>query len=620
MPHPDYQPQLATLVATPPSGDEWLHEIKYDGYRIGARVRKGRVTLYTRNGNDWTAAFPEIAAAIEKLGLDDALIDGEAAMVLPDGRTSFQAMQNAGDPTRRGTLVYFVFDLLRLNGEALQSQPLHERKNLLKKLVGARKTGLIRYSEHIDGNGDAFFSEACRAGLEGIVSKRRDQPHQAGRHGGWVKTKCVQRQEFVIGGFTDPEGMRAGIGALLIGYHEGGRLIFCGKVGTGFTHKMTLDLRATLDRIEVNAPPFIPPPSGSLGRNAHWVKPELVCEVVFTEWTTDGKIRHPSFQGLRKDKDPRQIVRERVADPKGAARTAPARDTIAGVQISHPDRVLYPDLELTKLDIARYFQTVADWVVPHVAGRPLTLVRCPEGLRGECFFMKHSKVWAPSALRRVRIKEKTKLGEYLIADDIAGVVGLVQMGVLEIHTWNSQFEDVERPNRIVFDLDPGENVEWPSVVRAARLVRDTLAALQLESWVKTTGGRGLHIVVPLTPHADWAQCLDFSRALSGRFERAQPDLYTTAFAKTGRERKILVDYLRNNRTNTSIAAYSTRARKGAPVSIPLSWEELRITLSPQSFTVLTVAKRLAKLKSDPWASYWKCKQRLTAQLIRAVRE
>jgi bifunctional non-homologous end joining protein LigD len=386
-------------------------------------------------------------------------------------------MQNAGDPSRRGTLVYFVFDLLRLNGEALQSQPLHQRKTRLKTLVGAKKTGLIRYSEHIEGNGDAFFSEACRAGLEGIVSKRRDQPHQAGRHGGWLKTKCVQRQEFVIGGFTDPEGMRAGIGALLIGYYEGGRLIFCGKVGTGFTHKMTLDLRATLDRIEVKASPFIPPPPGPLGRNAHWVKPELVCEVVFAEWTTDGKIRHPSFQGLRKDKDPRQIVREQIADPKGAARTAPARETVAGVQISHPDRVLYPDRELTKLDVARYFQTVADWIVPHVAGRPLTLVRCPEGLRGECFFMKHSKVWAPAALRRVRIKEKTKLGEYLIADDIAGVVGLAQMGVLEIHTWNSKFEDVERPNRIVFDLDPGEEVEWASVVRAARLVRDTLAAL-----------------------------------------------------------------------------------------------------------------------------------------------
>jgi bifunctional non-homologous end joining protein LigD len=317
MPHPDYVPQLATLVAAPPSGDEWLHEIKYDGYRIGARVRKGRATLYTRNGNDWTDAFPRIAAAIEKLGLGDALIDGEAAMVLPDGRTSFQAMQNASDASRRGTLVYFVFDLLRLNGDNLQALPLLDRKTRLKKLVGARKTGVIRYSDHIQGNGDAFFAEACRAGLEGIVSKRRDEPYRAGRHGGWLKTKCVQRQEFVIGGFTDPEGMRAGIGALLIGYYEGGQLVFCGKVGTGFTHKVALDLRATLDRMATKTSPFSPPPSGPLGRRAHWATPDLVCEVEFAEWTSDGKIRHPSFQGLRKDKHPRQIVRERIAAPKG---------------------------------------------------------------------------------------------------------------------------------------------------------------------------------------------------------------------------------------------------------------------------------------------------------------
>jgi DNA ligase D-like protein (predicted ligase) len=317
MPHPDYVPQLARLVAAPPSGDEWLHEIKYDGYRIGARVRKGRVTLYTRNGNDWTGAFPQIAAAVEKLRLDDALIDGEAAMVLPDGRTSFQAMQNASGPSKRGTLVYFVFDLLRLNGDNLQALALAERKARLKKLVGAKKTGPIRYSDHIQGNGNAFFAEACRAGLEGIVSKRRDEPYRAGRHGGWLKTKCVQRQEFVIGGFTDPEGVRAGIGALLIGYYEEGRLVFCGKVGTGFTHKVALDLRATLDRIEIKTSPFAPPPSGPLGRHAHWARPDLVCEVVFTEWTSDGKIRHPSFQGLRKDKNPKEIGRERPVGPQG---------------------------------------------------------------------------------------------------------------------------------------------------------------------------------------------------------------------------------------------------------------------------------------------------------------
>jgi len=637
-------PQLATLVATPPSGDDWLHEIKYDGYRIGARVRKGRVTLYTRNGNDWTAAFPEIADAVAKLDVDDAVIDGEAAVVLPDGRTSFQALQNTGGGSR-GTLVYFVFDLLRLNGENIESVPLDERKARLKKIVGVRSTGRIRFSEHIDGNGDAFFAEACRAGLEGIVSKRRDQPYRAGRHGGWVKTKCVQRQEFVIGGFTDPEGMRAGLGALLIGYYEDDRLVFCGKVGTGFTHKLAVDLRARLDRIEQKTSPFTPPPPGWLGRNAHWVKPDLVCEVVFTEWTSDGKIRHPSFQGLRADKSPTDIRREKPADIQSGRLQSPVarafkaratatrqkkagshhegssyRDTteVADVAISHPDRILYPELKLTKIDIARYYASIEQWIVPHVAGRPLTLVRCPEGIAGECFFMKHSKVWAPKALRRVRIKEKAKLGEYLIADDISGIVSLAQMGVLEIHTWNSVFEDVERPNRLVFDLDPGEEVSWRAVVHGACMVRDALTALTLESYVKTTGGRGLHVVVPLTPHADWSQCLEFSRALSERFEQAQPELYTTAFAKTGRARKILIDYLRNNRTNTSIAAFSTRARAGAPVSVPVTWEELRRSLDPQALTVHSVAKRLARLKADPWAGYWKCRQKLTAQLLRAV--
>lgn len=590
------------------------------------------MTLYTRNGNDWSTAFPDIGAAVQKLGLDDALIDGEVAVVLPDGRTSFQALQNTGDKARRGTLVYFVFDLLRLNGERLESLPLEARKARLKKLVGAKKTGRIRFSEHIDGHGEGFFAEACRAGLEGIVSKRRDHPYRAGRHGGWVKTKCVQRQEFVVGGFTDPEGMRAGLGALLIGYYESDRLVFCGKVGTGFTHKLALELRAKLDRLATKTSPFTPPPPGWLGRNAHWVKPELVCEVMFSEWTSDGKIRHPSFQGLRADKSPKEISREkpvldvprrssRPASKGGrAAVTTRQHDSVvAGVTISHPDRILYPDRKLTKLDVARFYESIADWIVPHVAGRPLTLVRCPEGLRGECFYMKHSKVWAPSALRRVRIKEKTKLGEYLIADDIAGIASLAQMGVLEIHTWNSRFEDVEHPDRIVFDLDPGDRVEWAAVVRAARMVRDGLAALTLESWVKTTGGRGLHIVVPLVPRADWSQCLEFSRALSERFEHAQPDFYTTAFAKAGREHKILIDYLRNNRTNTSIAAFSTRARAGAPVSVPLTWDELRRTVNPQSFTMLTVPKRLTKLKVDPWAGYWKARQTLTPQLIRAVR-
>jgi bifunctional non-homologous end joining protein LigD len=319
----------------------------------------------------------------------------------------------------------------------------------------------------------------------------------------------------------------------------------------------------------------------------------------------------------------REQPAEPVALPASATRTpqnAPARreePVVARVRISHPDRVVFPQPRLTKLDLARYYESIGAWIVPHVAGRPLTLVRCPDGIAG-CFFMKHSQVWAPPALRRVRIQEKTKLGEYLVADDLPAVVSLVQMGIVEIHTWNSTDDHLERPNRIVFDLDPGERVDWRRIIRAARTVRDALAALDLEAWVKTTGGRGLHVVVPLTPHAAWTECLAFARALGERLVQAHPAEYTTDFARAGRENRILVDYLRNNRTNTSIAAFSTRARAGAPVSVPITWEQLKPSLQPESFTALTVPARFARLQSDPWTGYWTSRQRLTRERLRAV--
>ena len=611
MPASEYQPQLATLVKSAPEGDEWLHEIKYDGYRIGCRIRGRRVALYSRNGKDWTTAFPEIARAAAALRLDDALLDGEVAMVLPDGRTSFQALQNAQSadtPAARASLVYFVFDLLRFGRERVAHLPLEERKERLRALLGRQPKGdRIRYSEHVTSRGSAFFDRACRLGLEGIISKRRDVPYRAGRSDDWVKTKCVLRQEFVIGGFTDPEGARVGIGALLVGhYDEGRRLLFSGKVGTGFTHKSSLALRRRLESIAQRECPFAEPPRGRLGKNVHWVKPKLVAEVVFTEWTADGKIRHPSFQGLRADKSAIEVHKEE------------ARGAVQGVRITNPDRVVYPEAALTKLDVARYYESISTWIVPHVRGRPLTLVRCPEGMRGDCFFMKHSKVWAPSPVRRVRIQEKTKVGEYLIADDLPGVIGLVQMGVLEIHTWNTDFARVEQPNRLVFDLDPGEKVAWPRVVAAARAVRRALTALGLESFVKTTGGRGLHVVAPVAPRVDWSVCLAFARALAEAIAGHDPAMYTTDFAKAGRSSKILVDYLRNNRTNTSVCAYSTRAKAAATVSVPLTWAELTPSLDPAAFTVLTVPRRLARLRKDPWAGYWASRQQLTRQMVKAV--
>lgn len=625
-----YQPQLARLVKAPPDGDAWLHEMKYDGYRIGCLVDRGKATLISRNGKDWTSEFPEIAAAASELRVRRALLDGEVAMLLPDGRTSFQALQNVFSGGSRAPLVYFAFDLLMLDGESLTKRPLEARKEALFRLLGKpRARTRIRYSEHVAGRGRDMFEQACRLGLEGIISKRRDSPYKSGRGDTWLKTKCVLRQEFVIGGFTDPEGTREGIGSLVIGHYEDGGLVFGGKVGTGFTVQSARDLRRTLEAIEQKQCPFTPPPPGWLGRNAHWTKPRLVAEVVFTEWTDDGKIRHPSFQGLRADKDPKAVTRERPAPPPemGTLAISAGRRSemasvpisVAGVPLSNPDRVLYPDAGLTKLDIARFYEHIAEWIVPHLEGRPLTLVRCPEGIAKECFFMKHSKVWAPPALRRVRIQEKTKVGEYLIADDIAAVVSLVQMGVLEIHTWNSHIDHVELPNRIVLDIDPGGRVPWTEVVQAARVVRKLLEAVDLESYPKTTGGKGLHVVVPLAPKADWRQCLDFSRAVAEAMTRHDPELYTTAFAKAGRERKILVDYLRNNRTNTSVAAFSTRARAGAPVSVPVRWDEVTPALDPQAWTVVTLEKRVARLRRDPWKDYWTSKQRLSAAATAAMR-
>jgi bifunctional non-homologous end joining protein LigD len=618
-PVPQYRAQLARLVKEPPEGSEWLHEMKYDGYRIGCRIVDGAVRLISRNGHDWTAAYPEIVEAIGALRLRAALLDGEVAMLLPDGRTSFQALQNASRSGARGSLVYFVFDLLHLAGETLIRRPLIERKSELAKLLGNRADrGRIRYSEHVQGGGRRTFEHACRLRFEGIVSKRADAAYQSGRTDVWLKTKCILRQEFVIGGFTDPEGSRQGIGALLVGHYAAGRLNFAGKVGTGFTVAIARDLRKRLEAIATKNCPFDRRPAGRLGSDAHWVKPRLVAEVVFTEWTEEGKIRHPSFQGLRKDKKAAEVVREEPSSlPATRAKKKPTeRPEVAGVAISHPDRTLYPQTTITKRRLAEYYERVGEWMVPHVTGRPLTLVRCPDGLSGECFYMKHSKVWAPPALRRVKIKEKTKVGDYLIADNVAGLVSLVQMGVLEIHTWNSTFEHVELPDRIVFDLDPGAKVAWSDVIAAARLVRTLLDRIHLASFAKTTGGRGLHVVVPLAPKADWPACLEFARRFAELIEERDPARYTTAFAKAGRERKILIDYLRNNRTNTSIAAYSTRAREGAPVSVPIRWAEVKESLDPSRFTIATVEQRLSRLRKDPWADYWTTRQTLPSALPR----
>lgn len=632
-----FVPQLAMLVRSPPDGDQWLHELKYDGYRIVSRLEDGRVRLLSRSGKDWTERFPSVAAAVAALPADAALLDGEVAVVLPDGRTSFQALQHAlsGEAAGTGALAYFVFDLLHLDGQDVSRLPLEQRKVRLRTLL-ARAPGLLRYSDHVVGHGPAVLAEACRRGAEGIVSKRLDQPYRPGRGPAWLKAKCIKRQEFVIGGFTDPEGSRAGIGALLLGVqHEQGGLAFSGKVGTGFTQASARTLRQRLEQLEQQACPFRERPKGPLGRTAHWVRPDLVAEVAFTEWTADGKIRHPSFQGLREDKAAAEIVRERevpvpegepVLDPPdplpvqrtGRRPTRAAEAMVAGVRITHPERVLYPEPGITKHELATRYEALAQWILPHLRGRPLTLVRCPTGIDRGCFFMKHAHVWAPPGLRRIRIPEKNKVGEYLIADSPAALVGLVQMDVLEIHTWNSTAEHLEQPDRIVLDLDPGPAVAWASVIAAARVVRAALESLGLHSFVKNTGGHGLHVVVPLEPSATWHDCLALARGIAEAVTRLDPSSYTTAFKKAGRERKILIDYLRNNRTNTSVAAFSTRARPRAPVSVPLAWDELSPRVPSDHYTIRTVGRRLARLGSDPWADYVTLRQHIPADAMQRL--
>src|SRR3569623_1002955 len=617
----DYTAQLATLVSEAPAGDGWLHEQKFDGYRIGLRKDGGAVSLWSRRGNDWTAEFKSVATAGAALAARRALLDGEVAVVLPSGLTSFQSLQNRRADT---ALVYFAFDLLAVDGEDLRQQPIERRKERLRALLAETGDGVLRFSDHVRGDGPAFLGQACKLGLEGVVSKRVGTPYRPGRNLGWVKTKCLHRQEFVIGGYTDPEGSRAAVGSLLLGVFAEGGLRWAGKVGTGpgWTGPYLRRLRARLDALAAARSPFEPPVSDSwLRRHAHWVRPELVAEVAFTEWTADGHARHPSMQGLRDDKAAADGHRERAEAPPGEAVPAarpraaasPARPTVAGIGISHPDRVIYADTPVTKLDQARYYDAVADWMVPHVQGRPLTLQRCgatidPGADKGGCQMLRQGRAWGSAAIRRVRIQELRKTGEYLVADDREALVALAQMDVVEIHTWNARAETPYLHDRIVIDLDPGPDVAWPAVVEAALLVRDVLQDVKLRAWLKTTGGKGLHVVVPIQP-AEVALCLAFARTVADALVQHDPGRYTTTGAKRGRERQILIDALRNNRTNTSVAAFSLRARPGAPVSVPLAWSALTPRLDPTTFHLGNVPGLLRRRK-DPWRDARTSKQRL----------
>jgi bifunctional non-homologous end joining protein LigD len=642
--HKAAQPQsidaeLALLVDEAPAGDGWLHEIKFDGYRMLCRVADGRCRIYSRNGKEWTGAFAAIADAVARLPVESAWVDGEIVVLDARGHTSFQALQNFLAEDARSKPLYFAFDLPYLNGYDLRRAPLVERKALLRRIVG--ESPLIRFSDHVEGGGPAFFAEACKLGLEGIISKRANSPYEATRSRAWQKVKCALRQEFVIGGYTDPQGSRSGFGALLLGVYDGDELRYCGKVGTGFDDAMLKRLSSRLVSLATDKPPFVNPPTGAEGRRAHWVKPSLVGEVSFTEWTRDATLRHPSFQGLREDKRPRDVVREQPAHAPEAAPPAPSRtrraskpvsaskplpaskpapssrraasegDEVAGVIISNGAKVLYPEAGITKLDLARYYEAVGEWIVPHLRDRPLTLIRCPNGWDKPCFYQKHASGTISEHIDQVDIRDSGGVKPYMIANSTSAVVALLQMGVLEVHPWGSRAPKLDHPDRLVFDFDPDESLGWDKLVDAVTVLRKLLDTLRLASFLKTTGGKGLHVVVPIEPVHVWDDVREFTKAIAELLVRTFPDRFTSKLAKASRGGRIFVDYLRNAEGATAVAPYSVRAKARAPVALPIGWSELDDDLRFDHFNVRNVPALLQRRKRDPWKDLSRVRQKLT---------
>ncbi|CAG1066555.1 Multifunctional non-homologous end joining protein LigD [uncultured bacterium] len=611
-------PQLASLVDNPPEGEGWLHELKYDGYRLLARIEKGQVRLFTRNGNDWTGKFPSIAGSVSKLPINDGWLDGEAAALKENGTTDFEALQSALSKGSDKGLVYMIFDILHYNGYDLTGLALSERKLLAAALLKSQYADLsiLRMSQHVEGKGAAFFENACVYGVEGIISKRKNSAYARGRGRDWVKIKCHERQEFVIGGYTEPASGRQGFGALLIGvFGPEGTFLYCGRVGTGFNERSIMDISERLKKNEVPSPPFHNPPTGQEAKGVHWVRPELVAEVEFAQWTKDGVLRQPSFQGLREDKSPREVTRERPAELKAAAPAdeAPAAARPLVMRVTNPGRVFYPEDGYTKKDLIDYYKAAAPLMLPHLAGRPLTLVRCPEGYDKECFFQKHVDGAVPSGIKRVKLIENDGTpAEYLLVDSPEGLAGLAQLGTLEIHTWGSRSVELEYPDRIIFDIDPDAAVAWEQVVEAAFLLKGLLDELGLRSFVKATGGKGVHVVAPVMPVRTWEEVRAFTKLTAEFLARGLPGRFTSMMTKTKRAGKIFLDYMRNIRGATAIEAWSTRARKSAPIAVPLRWEELAI-VRPDSFTLANVRERLKA--GNPWEGYMDLRQPVTDEMM-----
>ena len=621
------KPELATLVESAPDG-KWSYEIKFDGYRVMARIDHGDVKLFTRNGHDWTHKLPGQAKAIAALGLESAWLDGEMVVANEQGVPDFQALQNAFDAGRSGSIVYYLFDLPYLNGVDLREVPVEERRAALATVLKLNENPLLRFSDAFSESPEALLNSACEMQMEGLIGKRLGSPYVSRRTSDWIKLKCKHRQEFVVVGFTDPKGARSAFGALLLGLHDrdSGELRYAGKVGTGFNEATLKRLYEQLKPLQTKKPSVVNPPTGFEAKGVHWLKPTLLAEVAFAEMTKEGSVRHAVFHGLRDDKPAADITEERPktvktsACAKKTAQAAPAPSQVdlgpGKVRITHPDRVIDASSGTTKLQLAEYYASVAEWILPQLKDRPVALVRAPDGIAGELFFQKNAE---NLAIPGIIALDKALTGQpIMIINNAKALIGAVQMSTVELHTWNATSVDLDKPDRFVLDLDPDPALPWKRMVEATQLTLTILDELGLKAFLKTSGGKGIHLIVPLTRKHGWDEVKDFSHAIVRHMAKLLPDRFSAVSGPKNRVGRIFIDYLRNGLGATTICAYAVRSREGLPVSVPIFREEVAELKGGNQWNLHTVHERLAEVGDEPWADLKKTRQTITAEMRRRV--
>jgi len=614
-------PQLATLVERAPTGD-WRYEIKFDGYRILARITDGDVRLLTRNGHDWTAKLPVQQKALTALNLKDSWLDGEMVVLNEQGLPDFQALQNAFEIGRSLDIIYYLFDAPFLQGVDQRELPVEDRRAALKKALGRKSAKVVRFSEAFAAQHQDIIESACALSLEGVIGKRAGSPYVSRRSDDWIKLKCRLRQEFVIIGYTRPQGSRSGFGALLLGVNDDSGLIYAGRVGTGFNQASLNKIHEQLKALERKSSPLAKALTSAQARGVHWVEPELVGEVEFAEWTREGVVRQAAFVALRTDKPASQIIHEQPkmqsASTKNTTKAKStsgkkADGTVAGVKITHPDRVIDPDSGVQKLQLAQFYESISEWILPFLRKRPVSLLRAPEGVGGEQFFQKHAERLAIPNIKHLEPELDPGHARLMEIDSTSALIGAAQMGAIELHTWGATSDRIETPDLFVLDLDPDPALPWKSMIEATQLTLSVLDELGLEGFLKTSGGKGMHIIVPLARKDDWDTVKAFAKAIAQFMAQQLPERITATMGPKNRVGKIFVDYLRNSRGASTVAAYSVRARPGLAVSAPISRDELKGLKSSAQWTVDNLLERLQGLKDDPWAGYAN-RQRITAKM------